>query len=364
MPSSYPVIDDSGDTHQLIQPDHDSDHVVPCYKRHRWCLGLLFVLFLILMGHGLAIYFIYIRCNADNGCMKVTMMALNTWGMPAFFGSKFKTERMKAIADVVKEGEFDIYLFEELWMQPDHTTIANAVPKGYYMTQFRELALATCDGRVAPTDCSGLAIATKFPIQEIRFDSYTYHGDVFKAAIDGEWLARKGIGRVQIVPMEGVVVDVYVTHTAADPDPIHGYNNSYYRVKQVHELMNSYVRKSKADVVLLGGDFNAPPVFKEGEPYQMIRDYMTNCVEELYYKLKQWLQPKFATYGNQANTFSRQFGPIIYDYIFHKSNTDDISVYTNWFELPLFKTLLNRTESISLSDHEAVTSTIYIRKYQ
>ena len=40
-------------------------------------------------------------------------------------------------------------------------------------------------------------------------------------------LHLKGIGRVRIEPVEGLTVDVYVTHTCAG-----GYN-SYYRQRQV-----------------------------------------------------------------------------------------------------------------------------------
>ena len=95
--------------------------------------------------------------------------------------------------------------------------------------------------------------------------SFTYHGDAKKIFIDGEWLARKGVGRVRIEPVKNLTVDIFVTHTAADPDPSHGYNNSYYRVRQVQELMDTYVSKSDADIVILGGDFNAEPEETEGK---------------------------------------------------------------------------------------------------
>ena len=53
------------------------------------------------------------------------------------------------------------YLFEELWMQPDHETLAAHAPEGFTMTGFRQLALADCDGRATPLLCSGLAIASR-----------------------------------------------------------------------------------------------------------------------------------------------------------------------------------------------------------
>jgi len=208
--------------------------------------------------------------------------------------------------------------------------------------------------------------------------------------VDGEWAARKGVGRVRIKPSPNTTVDIFVTHTAADPDPIHQYTNEYYRKAQVKELIESYVSKSDADVVLLAGDFNAGPETTPGSPYSTVRQVMTNSVEEIFYKLQEWLNVKFATYGNLENTFTgHKYDPIIYDYIFYKKNRNKTSVYTSWFELPLFKmNIFSNLESsdqtpasdqgeqehirnkrtvnavpktISLSDHEAITSTIYIQ---
>ena len=102
--------------------------------------------------------------------MGLNVIALNTWGMPATFGSEFKTQRMKAIRDEVAKGDYDVFMLEELWMQGDHGTVASQVPKGYFMTKFRELALSTCDGRVAPTACSGLAIVSKYEFKEVEFN--------------------------------------------------------------------------------------------------------------------------------------------------------------------------------------------------
>ena len=296
--SSYPTIDSDRD--RLIQEEPRSGS---CFVRHKRLAIFLVALLLIALGHGLAIYFIYFKCSNIN-CMGLKVISLNSWGMPATFGSQYKPERMEAIGNRIADGEYDVFLLEELWMQPDHDSIAAKVPQGYEMTGFRQLSLPTCDGRVGPDFCSGLAVVSKYPIKEVEFNSYTWHGDPLKALIDGEWLARKGVGRVRIEPSPGLKVDVFVTHTAADPDSSHGYNNSYYRVKQVRELMDSYVTKSQADIVLLGGDFNAEPETEVGKPYQMIIEHMKNCVQEVFYKLDKWLDANFATYGNAHNSFT------------------------------------------------------------
>lgn len=120
----------------------------------------------------------------------------------------------------------------------------------------------------------------------------------------------------------------------------------------------------------------------------MVRSLMTNCVEEIFYKLNAWLNPDFATYGNKRNNWSNKYSPIMYDYIFYKSWNDGVTVWTNWFELPFFKTKLfagmeeeeeeeeetegkegkkrekreAKAKDVSLSDHEPVTSTIHVWK--
>ena len=82
-------------------------------------------------------------------------------------------------------------------------------------------------------------------------------------------------------------MDVFITHTAADPDPhLHNYTNEYYRKAQVKELMTTYVNGSKADVVLLGGDFNAGPIKKEGTVISGYIDTLAVCHNNYCHSLK------------------------------------------------------------------------------
>merc|ERR1711997_1398104 len=108
----------------------------------------------------------------------------------------------------------------------------------------------------------------------------------------------------------------------------------------VKELMEERIAKSKADLVILGGDFNAGPVEHEGSPFEMVRHQMQNSIEEIFYKLNRWLNSEYTTYGNPSNTFSgRKYTPIMYDYIFRRVNfPEKVTAWTSWFELPLFKT--------------------------
>lgn len=287
------------------------------------------------------------------------VMALNTWGMPATLGAYDKEERMAAIGKMLALQEYDIIMLEELWMRPDHATINKSLPSSYRMTSYDELTESGCDGSYTPLGCSGLAIVSRFPMEHIEFTEYTQQGAFLKALSDGEKFSGKGVGRVRISPQEGVTVDILVTHTISED------GNAAIREQQVEELVEKHVRGSTADFVILGGDFNASPDSKIEQTYHKIRAEMTNSIEEILVSLKSWINPEYATYGNKKNTYTGggSIVPVIYDYIFHKQKTEDPAmIWTNWFQLPFLKTKKSDNSTISLSDHEAVTSHIYLWK--
>ena len=172
---------DSSDRSHLIQDEVQTRGRSCC--THKRLLYFFIALLLIIAGHVIAIYYIHLRCTPENNCVplkvrkafhlnklikflltrqttliqlsntfSLKVMSLNTWGMPEKLGSEFKTQRMDAIGKEIQKGAFDIYLLEELWMEPDHNVIANyARNASMHITGFRQLAPAACDGRVLPT---------------------------------------------------------------------------------------------------------------------------------------------------------------------------------------------------------------------
>jgi len=350
--------------------------------RHKRLLLFLVALVLIISGHVVAIYFAHFKerwtCNPEEGnCVPdFKVLSFNTWGMPEAMGSQDKTQRMEAIAQELSKGEFDLYLFEELWMRPDYWTLQAKLPtyldvatnttKKYEITEYWKLTNGKCDGRIGPDGCSGLTVVSKYPIKEVEFYLYHICGNPSKIFVDGECLASKGVGRIRLENpgnLTDVKLDVYITHTVAQPPSGHGYDNIYYRVKQVEQLVEEILKKSTADAIILGGDFNTGPDFKKGTPYQIIQDYMENSLEDVYYRLRQWLQPRWATYANERNTWSFGIGdPITYDFIFHRNqNRSRVHLFTNWFKMPFFTTPF-KGQNISLSDHEPVSSSFTIKQ--
>lgn len=119
-----------------------------CLDHPRFGLFLGFINFLLT-----GIYFdVFFRYSDNYGQVKV--VSLNVWGMPVLLGGgEYKTERMEAIADQIGQGDYDVFLMQELWLQADHQVLSRRLPTNYVMTAFRQLSLSTCDGRVSPWGC-------------------------------------------------------------------------------------------------------------------------------------------------------------------------------------------------------------------
>ena len=89
----------------------------------------------------------------------------------------------------------------------------------------------------------------------------------------------------------------------------------FYRESQVSELVR-FIRKSTADFVILGGDFNTDRMNETEATFPMVEGTMVNSM--LDYFGDHWRDEVRATYGNKKNTYSRNYKPAVYDNIFHK----------------------------------------------
>jgi len=321
-------------------------------KCSKTCLSIVVLGVLVFIGIMMAGYSMY-----WNDVLGVRVMSLNTWGMPHSMSSEDKEERMAAIGELLSQSEYDIVMLQELWMRPDHETIKNSLGPEYYMTEYDDLT-TSCDGKIWPWGCSGLAVISKFPFQQKNFSRFSQQGAFGQIFTDGEYFAGKGVGKVTLAPRPGMLLDIVVTHTISEN------SNAKVREGQADELL-SHVKKSSADFIILGGDFNASPMMEGDKTYDKIKEVMTDAFQEIMASIKAWLDPEYATFGHLRNTYTGgKKDPTIYDYIFHKRNTEEPAmIWTKWFFLPFLNTIRSVDNStISLSDHEAVTSHLYLWK--
>jgi len=275
----------------------------------------------------------------------LNLLSLSVWGSPASFGVLDKEQRMEAIGQYLSNNSYDVVLLQELWMRPDHQTIKSHLPDGYQMSDVGDLAPAVCDGRVAPTFCSGLAVATKLPVKEFKFTSFSVHGSIWSS--DGEFWVRKGIGRVRLEPAANLSVDILVSSLCAED------TNSYYRQIQAQEFGEA-LRSSDADFVLAGGNFEVDPRTSE-TTYRDVSRHMKDT--KFQYFGHGWLNPNLATYGNAKNSYTSKYSPLHYDYLLHRSNKGN-QIIVRSVEIPVLKA----KSGISLSNHEASVAAYTLKK--
>jgi len=119
--------------------------------------------------------------------------------------------------------------------------------------------------------------------------------------------------------------------------------NSYYRQRQAHELIK-FVQKSKANDVIVGGDFNVDPRDMEDTLY-FVKNVLQNALSD-----SQFLDAQYATLGNIDNTYTKQDQkPVVYDYIWYKNNKDTSIKRVEVLNLKTSK------EKKSFSNHQALS---------
>ena len=132
---------------------------------------------------------------------------------------------------------------------------------------------------------------------------------------DAEAFAGKGVAWVRLEPAPGVTVDVVNTHTIAHSASS---NNTWYRLSQVHQLLD-VVSSSPAHAVILGGDLNSSPSSSE---HDLLGDIFSDALEDSHTQEEIGACCDLTTFANPRNTFAgvTEAAPQLVDYIFHMAN--------------------------------------------
>ncbi|CAH0560466.1 unnamed protein product [Brassicogethes aeneus] len=269
--------------------------------------------------------------------MNLSVLSFNVWGLK--YVSKNREDRIRAIAEHLALGKYDLVSLQEVWSQDDFELIKEkclgVLPYSHYFYS----------GVVG----SGVCFLSRYPIEEVFFHQWSLNGYIHKIQ-HGDWFGGKGVGLCHL-NVNNIKVNAYIVHLHAEYDR----GNDEYLVHRVLQAYNTaqFIKQTSAyaDLVILAGDLNT-------EPTDLAYRIFTSVagLTDSYYKC-QVPESMFATNLALQNTYTPQSRVkdktpgIRIDYImYHSSKTHDVVVKK--YELPLSKPVEN--EHFSYSDHEAV----------
>ena len=117
------------------------------------------------------------------------------------------------------------------------------------------------------------------------------------------------------------------------------------------------IASSDADIIIFGGDVNAPPIEGPRQPYSMLSSLLVDSMTDKYPGAS--FHPVFASFGNMENSYTGDAAPERIDYLMYRAR-DGIKMRTLDFTMPFFMTYGEKGTVISLSDHEALYATFII----
>lgn len=277
------------------------------------------------------------------------VLNLNTWGLN-WPWARDRNARFRALKHEIMTGNYDIVLLQEVWFRKDFNVIRSALP---YVTYY-STANNNCYGSFLPIGCSGLAILSRHPIQEMAMYPFQHRGTFWN--FDGEIFVGKGVVRAQI-RWKGLTVDVFTTHMISYTNNPNR-DNTLFRYLQAIDTVR-HIRRSNADIKLFGGDINALPYMSAKQPYAILMSTLKDSLLDRYPRAS--FHPWFATFGNERNTYTRSADPERIDYLLYYS-APWVKMTTYEYSTPVILTRNVKGSHISLSDHEAISCTFVIER--
>ncbi|KAI8984169.1 Endonuclease/exonuclease/phosphatase [Mycotypha africana] len=279
--------------------------------------------------------------------------------------AKHRNFRMKAIAKLLSDSNYDIVTLQEVWVAKDFTLLKEAVKETLpYSAYFYSGALG-----------SGLAILSKFPIISTSYHRYTLNGKPLKL-LHGDFYVGKGVGSILVNhPVIGLL-EVFTTHLHGGYGP-----KDIYKAHRATECWQlAHLLRSSAAMgrhIILSGDFNLIPTSYN---YRLISDhgFMTDSWLQLHgepdpckFPLESITPDVYTQYfgftcNSPFNNFSRywdggkdtnarQFLGKRLDYIFYRQTTQ-----FNCIESKVVMTDFIPNSQMNYSDHFGVASVFAI----
>jgi endonuclease/exonuclease/phosphatase family metal-dependent hydrolase len=129
--------------------------------------------------------------------LELTVVSYNVWGVPMV--SPDREARIEEIARRLTELDADVVALQELWVPEDATLIAARLADAGLPHHHR------FSSHPAGQSESGLFIASRYPIDEVRFEAFRA-GTTPYIPWHLDWMARKGVGVVRLKTPAGPFV--------------------------------------------------------------------------------------------------------------------------------------------------------------
>lgn len=182
----------------------------------------------------------------------VSILTLNCWGLK--YLAKLRAERLEEIGKriAIATPTPEIVGLQECWTQEDYQIIRELTR---HILPYGKFYFSGIFG-------GGLAILSKWPIEESSMVRYTLNGRP-TAFFRGDWYVGKGVAcaRIRLGPSENDVAEVFCTHLHA---PYEGEPNDSYlchrtaQAWEIAKLMRGAAERGYLVIAL--GDFNMTPL--------------------------------------------------------------------------------------------------------
>ncbi len=188
------------------------------------------------------------------GAAELRVLSYNAWDLPLGLSKDRKT-RVLGLCEHLKTeasgGRWDLVLLQEVWTP----RVASILSKCGFSHSARS------DAGYFQT---GLLILSAHPIVDQRAIEYPLQSLSWASLFTGEWLSRKGALSAVIQLPDGQRVRVVNTHLAANYGPSRTFSDE--RRRQVEELSRWVGSLVRAEPIILGGDLNISPQFRNYDP--------------------------------------------------------------------------------------------------
>eukprot|EP00117_Sycon_ciliatum_P047175 scpid73343/ scgid33718/ Sphingomyelin phosphodiesterase 2; Lyso-platelet-activating factor-phospholipase C; Neutral sphingomyelinase len=195
--------------------------------------------------------------------MKIKVLSLNFWNIPFFGLSKDRSQRLKALAELLLKEKYDVVTLQEVWCEDGHDYLKEKCGAVYPHTKYFARGVIG----------SGLLVLSRYAIYDTLFASYAPNGHPQKLN-QGDFYGGKGVGLCRI-DADGRLLDVYTTHLIAAyaKDLSNKDSHAGHRMAQMVQLMQFVRNTRRPDATqLVTGDLNTMPfepslkVLLEGTP--------------------------------------------------------------------------------------------------